>query len=339
MPSWASAVSGVGRHHLDRVLVRLVLGEVDLGVERLLAERLATSATAPGRPGASGRATASSSSVGGHDPVHEPQSAAVRGVDGVAGERHLERALAPDVAGDGDERRVAEQPALAAGRWRTRRPRRRRRGRSWRRAGIRRRWRARGPWRTPAGGSPGSSSIISVHTSKRRRASSSVGPGHVGEVVPGGETGPLAASTTPHAVARAPTSASVARQLEHHSSASALRFSGRLRVTVTIAPSCLTSRCWRVMAPACLRPAVTRGDTRARGGLTLPFGGRPETGRTTAGTGGHDRERRYGIHHRGDHRRRRRPQQVWEALATSAPSTASRRGSSPALRLVGPRHP
>ena len=37
------------------------------------------------------------------------------GVDRVAGERHLERAFAPDVAGDGDERRVAEQPALAAG--------------------------------------------------------------------------------------------------------------------------------------------------------------------------------------------------------------------------------
>ena len=53
--------------------------------------------------------------VGGHHPVDEAPVGGRAGVDRVAGEGHLEGALAAHVAGHGDQRGVAEQSALATG--------------------------------------------------------------------------------------------------------------------------------------------------------------------------------------------------------------------------------
>ena len=113
---------------------------------------------------------ASSSCSAGTTLLTRPQSAAVRGVDGVAGEGHLQRPLATDVAGHRHQRRVAEQPALAAGDG----ERRLLRGDGEVARGdelaARPRWPARAPWPPPAGGSPG------PRPSSRCRSGTAAGP-------------------------------------------------------------------------------------------------------------------------------------------------------------------
>src|SRR3954468_468737 len=102
-----------GGHELDRVGVGLRLVEIDLGVEPLLAQRLRVPAAArgPAQEVEAGRVELS----GRDDRVHEAPGGRRPGVDRIAGEGHLERALARQRAGDGDHRGVAEPAALAAG--------------------------------------------------------------------------------------------------------------------------------------------------------------------------------------------------------------------------------
>src|SRR5829696_6381923 len=93
------------RHDLDGEGIGLVLGQVDLGVEGVLAEAL--------RPGAAPRRTRDEvvgrlvELLGRYDVVDEAPVGRRAGVDRVAGEGHLECPLAPHVASDGHERRVA----------------------------------------------------------------------------------------------------------------------------------------------------------------------------------------------------------------------------------------
>ena len=82
-----------------------------------------------------------------------PQSAAVARVDHVAGEQHLEHALAADRAADRHHRRGAEQPDVHSRRREPSVVGQRSRGRTRRRAGSRPRSRRRAPWRSPAAGS------------------------------------------------------------------------------------------------------------------------------------------------------------------------------------------
>ena len=103
-------------------------------------------------------------------------------------------------------------------------------------------------------------SIISVHTSNRWRASSSEAPFMSPKLCPAENTGPVAARMTPVA-SDWPTACSAAVSSSITSSASALRFSGRLRVMVVTGPWVATSRCWYVMG-AVLR-AVAAGTTLA----------------------------------------------------------------------------
>src|SRR4051794_22916960 len=99
------------RHHLDGVVVRLALAEGQLRVERLLAERLALGAAAGDAADQLGHGRVEL--VVRHDAVDQAPLGSGPCVDDVTRHRELERALAPDVARDGDHRRVAEPAALA----------------------------------------------------------------------------------------------------------------------------------------------------------------------------------------------------------------------------------
>ena len=101
------------RHQLRRVRVGLGLLHVDVRVEALLAEPLRL-AGAAGRPVE--QLARRALQVGRrHHPVDEAPVGGGPRVDRIAGERHLQRALAADRPADRDGRRVAEPPALAAG--------------------------------------------------------------------------------------------------------------------------------------------------------------------------------------------------------------------------------
>jgi hypothetical protein len=91
--------------------------------------------------------------------------------------------------------------------------------------------------------------IMSVQTWNKALVSESDAPRMSAKLWPAENTGPFAARITPNASV-APTSANAAVSSVMTSSARALRFSGRLRVTVTIVSSRFTSRCWYPMAEA-----------------------------------------------------------------------------------------
>ena len=113
MPSWPSGVDHAGGHHLDRVGVG---GRADRGrpARRSPACRSPSTARCRAWRGAIRSRSAASSWSSGTTRLIRPHSAAVAASISVAGQRHLERPLAADVAGYRHERRVAEQPALAA---------------------------------------------------------------------------------------------------------------------------------------------------------------------------------------------------------------------------------
>jgi hypothetical protein len=85
-------------------------------------------------------------------------------------------------------------------------------------------------------------SIIRVHTSNSRRASFSPAPAMSPKLWPAEKTGPAAANTTLLA-SPDPTAAKASASSSITSRANALRFSGRLRVIVTVSPSRAISRC------------------------------------------------------------------------------------------------
>ena len=80
---------------------------------------------------------------------------------------------------------------------------------------------------------------------------------------PAENTFPFAAITTPRASV-VPISSSTAVSSRITSMASALRFSGRSRVTVVMSPSRLTARCWR----SSMGPAWRPGQRPARAATT-----------------------------------------------------------------------
>ena len=179
-----------------------------------------------------------------------PHSAAVRGVDGIAGHRQFEGPLAPDVAADGDERRVAEEAALAAGQ--LERGLLRGDGEIARgdelasgRSGA-----AREPWRKPAGGSPGpcpsspctSRTGVAPSTARRQPCPRSCARRRTPDRFP---RGPRRARRSRLRRANAFVSSSIT------SSARALRFSGRFRVIVMMSPCCSLRMCWYVMRTFC----------------------------------------------------------------------------------------
>ena len=186
---------GRRRHQLDGEGVGAVLVEVDLGVEALLAQTLRLDAAAGAGDEVPRRLV---ELVRGHDLVDQAPVGRGRGVDGVAGEGHLQRPLATDVAGHRDERRVAEQPPLPPG---------------MAKAGVlrgdgevarghelaARRGGQRWTLATTGWGSPGRrpSSRCRSGTGAGRRPASA--PAHVAEVVAGREHGPFAARITPSA--------------------------------------------------------------------------------------------------------------------------------------------
>ena len=91
-------------------------------------------------------------------------------------------------------------------------------------------------------------SIITVHTSKSRRVEASDTPAMSAKLWPAENTGPLAARITPSA-SDSPIcpNASIISSITPR--ASALRLSGRFRVTVTIGPLCATRMCSKVITP------------------------------------------------------------------------------------------
>src|SRR5947208_9232783 len=106
--------TGARRHHLARARVRRRDVELDRFVVRPLAVALRRRAAAARRPRE--RAGLLLQTLARDYPVDQPPRERGRRVDRVAGEHELERALPSDGTGDGDHRRRAEPPALAAGR-------------------------------------------------------------------------------------------------------------------------------------------------------------------------------------------------------------------------------
>ncbi len=104
---------GRRRHELDRERVGAVLVPADLRVEALLAQALGLDAAPRGAGDEVPRRLVEL--VSRYGLVDQAPVGRGAGVDRVTGEGHLQRSLAADVAGHGDERRVAEQPALASG--------------------------------------------------------------------------------------------------------------------------------------------------------------------------------------------------------------------------------
>src|SRR5438552_17663119 len=103
---------GAGRHGLAGARVGRLEVQVDRVVEGELAERLRGDATAA--RGARERLGLLREPRARDDAVDEPPGERGAGIDGIAGERQLERALAPDRARHRYHRRVAEPAALAA---------------------------------------------------------------------------------------------------------------------------------------------------------------------------------------------------------------------------------
>src|SRR5437762_9191662 len=103
---------GAGRHGLAGARVGGLEVQIDRVVEGVLAERLRGDATAA--RGARERLGLLREPRARDDAVDEPPGERGAGIDGIAGERQLERALAPDRARHRDHRRVAEPAALAA---------------------------------------------------------------------------------------------------------------------------------------------------------------------------------------------------------------------------------
>jgi hypothetical protein len=164
------------------------------------------------------------------------------GGDGVAGEGHLQCPLAAHVARHRHERRVAEQPALAAGMAKpavSAAMARSHVATSWQPAAV-----ASACTRAMTTcGTDCTVSIISVHTSNRWRMSASAAPAMSPKLCPAENTGPVAARITPVASVPAMSRNACVSSIIT-SSARALRFSGRLRVMVVMGPSLSTSRCW-----------------------------------------------------------------------------------------------
>ncbi len=101
------------RHHVDRVRVRVGLAELGLGIEAALARRLRRHASTgcPAQQVVHGLVEL----VVGNGVVDEPPRGSGCRIDGIAGEGHLHRPLAADVAGNRHQRRVTEQPAFPTG--------------------------------------------------------------------------------------------------------------------------------------------------------------------------------------------------------------------------------
>src|SRR5262249_31364975 len=110
-PHRLAAVVGEGarRHGLDGAGVGGGHVELPRVVEHPLAERLRGAAAAARGEGEALRLLVEV--LAGHDPVDESPRQRRLCVDGVAGERHLEGALATDAARDRDHGRVTEPPA------------------------------------------------------------------------------------------------------------------------------------------------------------------------------------------------------------------------------------
>src|SRR5215471_9205848 len=99
-------------HDLDGVGIRLRLVEIDLGIERLLADPLALGGTARGALEEIVDRVVELS--GGHDPVDQAPVERRARVDDVPGQGQLYGALAAHVPGDRHHGRMAEPAALAA---------------------------------------------------------------------------------------------------------------------------------------------------------------------------------------------------------------------------------
>ena len=215
-------------HDRAREVVGGALGESVLRVERALAEREHGRAR---RRDACPRARRPRrrASAAGTTRFTRPHSAAVARVDHLAGEQHLERALAPDRAArraPSASSRTARcsRPASRSGR---RRPRSR--GRTRRRAGSRPRSRRRAPWRSPAAGScaAASSARRRWRTAPRRTSASRVATISA-RSWPAEKAGPRPSITSTRVAASAATSSSAASISSISASESALRRSGRL---------------------------------------------------------------------------------------------------------------
>ena len=214
IPSRASSSAAFARHHRRGDRVRVGLGQPVLRVERALAERDDRSRSI-GVIRVRERVDGGVELLGRHDAVHEAPVGRGRGVDRIAGEQHLERALAPDRAHDRNHRRRAEQPDVDAG---SREPGVGRRDREIarrRRAGIRPPSRCRARARSPVAGSraPRSSARRRSRTA-RRRSSSGGRPSRRGRDRPR-TPGPAPAITTTADARLSPTVAQRAEQLAH----------------------------------------------------------------------------------------------------------------------------
>ena len=112
MPSWASSARAFIDHHCLRQVVGVVLVEVDLVVERLLADPDGQRARARDR--LDELATSSSSSAGRHDAVDRPQSPPCAASIGQPVSSISRARLRPIARESGDHRRRAEEADLHA---------------------------------------------------------------------------------------------------------------------------------------------------------------------------------------------------------------------------------
>jgi hypothetical protein len=112
MPSWRVWQQGCGGHALHGEVIGIILWQVHLPIEGLLAKRLGQCAATGGPldqiPGFGFEP------IRGNGLVDESPVGRGGGIDGIAGHGHLQRALASDIARHRHQRGVTEQARLAA---------------------------------------------------------------------------------------------------------------------------------------------------------------------------------------------------------------------------------